>query len=75
MCLAVPAQVEKIEGETAVVNLSGNRQKAMASLVPDLKPGDWVLLHAGYILQKIDEKEALETIKLLEEVYGNPEEV
>lgn len=68
MCLAVPAKVIKIDGELAEVELGGLIRKASIMLVPDVRVGDYVLLHAGFAIQKLDEKEAEETIDLLNEV-------
>ncbi len=69
MCLAVPAKVLEVMGEEARVEVSGNVTRISIILTPGLRRGDYVLLHAGYALEKIDVKEAEETLKLLEEVY------
>ncbi len=68
MCLAVPAKVESIEGNEAKLNLSGNIMKASLDLLTDVKVGDYVLLHAGYAIQKIDEVEARSTLELMKEL-------
>ncbi len=68
MCLAVPARVESIEGKDARVNLSGNKMRACLDLLTDVRVGDYVLLHAGYAIQKIDEEEAQKTLELIEEL-------
>jgi hydrogenase expression/formation protein HypC len=68
MCLAVPAKVESIEGNEAKLNLSGNIMKASLDLLTDVKVGDYVLLHAGYAIQKIDEEEAHNTLELMKEL-------
>ena len=67
MCLSVPAQVISIEGEIAKVSVGGTTLDANLSLVEDIKTGDYILLHTGFALQKIDEKEAQETLKIFEE--------
>ena len=69
MCLAVPGQLITKEGETGVVELGGVRRTVGLQLVPETKPGDWVLLHAGFAIQVIDEHEAKTTISLLEEFF------
>lgn len=69
MCLGIPARILKLEGELAEVEIGGAMRKANIQLVPDAKVGEYVLLHAGFAIQKLDEKEALETLKLLEELY------
>jgi hydrogenase expression/formation protein HypC len=68
MCLGIPARIEKIEGQEAKVILSGNTLNISLSFLDDLKIGDYVLVHAGYALQKLDEKEAKKTLKLLNEL-------
>jgi hydrogenase expression/formation protein HypC len=68
MCLGIPARIEKIEGQEAKVNLSGNTLNISLSFLDNLKIGDYVLVHAGYALQKLDEKEAKKTLKLLQEL-------
>lgn len=69
MCLGIPARILKLEGELAEVEIGGTMYKANIQLVPDAKIGEYVLLHAGFAIQKLDEREALETLKLLEELY------
>jgi hydrogenase expression/formation protein HypC len=68
MCLGVPVKIESIEGQEAKVNLSGNILRISTSLLDDLKVGDYVLVHAGFALQKIDEDEAKKTLGLLKEL-------
>ncbi len=68
MCLAVPTRVLKIEGLKAVVELGGLARQASIMLVPDTQVGDYVLLHAGFAIQKMDEREAEETIRLFTEI-------
>jgi len=68
MCLSIPAKVEKIDGNEAIVNLSGNRLKVALDLLDDVREGDYVLVHAGYAIQKIDEVEAEETLRLIKEL-------
>jgi hydrogenase expression/formation protein HypC len=68
MCLAIPAQVVQIEEGLGLVELGGVVREASFMLLPDAQVGDYVLLHAGYALQKLDEAEAEETIRLLTEL-------
>jgi hydrogenase expression/formation protein HypC len=68
MCLAVPAQIESINGQKATVALGGNRFDAILALVPEAKVGDWVLVHAGLAITVLDEKDAMETYELLAEM-------
>ena len=65
MCLSIPAQVIKIEGQMADVSVGGAIFKAGLHMVEDVIAGDYILLHAGFAIQKISEKEALETLSLL----------
>ena len=69
MCLAIPAQVIQIgEQGLGMVELGGVVREASFMLLPDAQVGDYVLLHAGYALQKVDEAEAEETLRLLAEM-------
>ncbi len=68
MCLAVPARVIEINEGVGRVDLAGVVREVSFMLLPDAQVGDYVLLHAGYALQKVDEAEAEETIRLLAEV-------
>jgi len=67
MCLAIPGRIVKIEGEHAIVDYGGVSRKANISLV-DVNVGDYVIVHAGFAIQKLNEKEAEETIKLWDEL-------
>ena len=68
MCLGVPVKIKKIEGNTAIATASGVEKKIGIELTPDAKVGDYVLLHAGFAIEKISEQDAKETLKLLEEM-------
>ena len=68
MCLAVPAVIKSINGHLAEVELGGVTRQASLQLTPEAKVGDYVLLHTGYAINVIDEEEARETLKLLEEI-------
>lgn len=68
MCLAVPARIETIDGEKATVSLAGARAEAVITLTPEAKVGDWVLIHAGYAITIVDEKDARETFVILREM-------
>lgn len=70
MCIAIPARVLKVEGEQATIEVAGGTRVVSRKLVPDITPGEYGLLHAGFIIQKFDSKEARETLKLFEEIYG-----
>ena len=68
MCLAIPMKVVKIEGSNGIVELVGVKKEINLGLLDDVKIGEYVIVHAGFAIQKIDEKEARETISLLEEM-------
>ena len=68
MCLAIPAKVIKIDELNAQIELGGLIRQASIMLVPDINIGDYVLLHAGFAIQKIDEQEATETLSLLSQL-------
>jgi len=71
MCLAVPAKVESIEGKTAVIEFGGGKRAISIAMLPDCQIGDYVIVHAGYAISKMDEEEALEEIELWKEVMDN----
>ena len=73
MCLAVPVLVKSIDGQLAEVEVGGVSRKVSIWLTPEVKVGDYVLLHTGYAINTIDEVEAKETLKLLEEMISQTE--
>ena len=68
MCLAVPAKVVDINGATARVEMAGNVREADLTLLPDVRVGDYVLVHAGFAIGSYDEETALATLRDLEEI-------
>ncbi len=69
MCLAVPAIVVQIHDDNiATVEIGNVTMEASVMLVEDVKPGDYLLIHAGFAIEKIDSEEAQKTISLLEEI-------
>ena len=68
MCLAIPALVKSIDGYQAEVEIDGVIRQASIQLTPEVKVGDYVLLHTGYSINIIDQEEAEETLKLLREL-------
>lgn len=68
MCLAVPMRIIDIEGEMMVAEIDGVRREAsLMMLSEDVKVGDFVLIHAGFAISRLDEDEALETLDLMRE--------
>jgi len=66
MCLAVPMKIIKINGVTGIAELGNLQREIGLLLVENTNVGDYVIVHAGYAIQKLDEKEAAKTIALLE---------
>lgn len=66
MCIAVPVKLIKVDGPTGVVELGMVCRQINLELVEDVVIGDYVLLHAGCALQRIDKREAEETLRLLD---------
>ena len=75
MCLGVPVKIEKIEKNTAIASAGKVKRKIGIDLTPDVKVGDYVLLHAGFAIQKISEADARETLELLDEMFSIEEEL
>ena len=71
MCLAIPAQVIELrDGDNAVVDLAGVRKEISLSLVEGVEIGDYVIVHVGYALNKLDPEEAEKTLALFAEMGG-----
>ncbi|MEE4199028.1 MAG: HypC/HybG/HupF family hydrogenase formation chaperone [Bacteroidales bacterium] len=68
MCLSIPGKVISVCDEMAEVAIGGTLVKVGIQMVGDVKIGDYVLVHAGFALQIINEQEALETLQLLKEL-------
>jgi len=65
MCLAIPAKVVELrDGDLAVIDLGGVRKEISLALVEGVVPGDFVIVHVGYALQKLDPEEAEKTLAL-----------
>lgn len=75
MCLGVPMQVCVLKGDTAVVELGGVRREVSMVLVEDCTVGDYVLVHAGFAISRLDGADAEETISYLREKYGKSGDV
>lgn len=68
MCLAVPLRVQRIEGTLAQVELGGVTRTVSLVLTPEAKEGDYVLVHTGFAISVLDEREAQETLALFAEL-------
>ena len=75
MCLAYPAKVLAIDGELATVERSGVKRSASLMLLPEVKVGDYVLIHAGFAMQVVDEREVQIRDALVAEMNGAPRKV
>lgn len=67
MCLAVPLKLLETNGEHGVVEMGGIRRKVNLSFVEDAQPGDYVVVHTGFAITRMDEAEAADTLRLLNE--------
>ncbi|GAA9002838.1 HypC/HybG/HupF family hydrogenase formation chaperone [Helicobacter pylori] len=75
MCLAIPSKVIAINNNVALLETLGVQREASLDLMGEsVKVGDYVLLHIGYVMSKIDEKEALESIELYQEMIAKMNE-
>ena len=68
MCLAIPTKIISIDNDMAQVEIGGVIRNASIQLVPEAKVGDYILLHAGFAIEVLNEDEALETLNLLEQI-------
>ncbi len=74
MCLAIPAKVVEIAGDQGVIDMGGVRKEISLSLVDGVSVGDYVIVHVGYALNKLDPDEAERTLALFAEMgAANPE--
>ena len=67
MCIAVPGKVLKVDGDVATVSFGGSVRQANLDLVEGIQEGDYVIVHAGFAIRKLDEREAAETLDLMRE--------
>lgn len=71
MCLAVPMKVAEIDGGTAICEVDGVRREASLMMLDDVTVGDYVLLHAGFAIEKIDPQEAQKTLDVFREILDS----
>jgi hydrogenase expression/formation protein HypC len=74
MCLAIPARVTRVNGDKAQVDFGEGVLREVNVTLVEAKVGDYVLVHAGYAIQTVDEKDALETINLWNEILAAEKE-
>ncbi|AGK95147.1 HypC/HybG/HupF family hydrogenase formation chaperone [Clostridium pasteurianum] len=71
MCLAVPGKVLKIDNYKGVVEIGNMKREVFMHLIPDIKVGQYVLVHAGCAIETIDEEEAAKTLEIIKELSEN----
>lgn len=70
MCLAIPGKVKTITDKTATVDFGGVSKSIRVDLLPNIKPDDYVLVHAGFGIGILNEEDAKKTIEAWQEIYG-----
>jgi len=70
MCLAIPAEVISNKDDKAILDIGGAQREASLVLLDEVKVGDYVIVHAGFAIQRMDREAALETLKLLREMVA-----
>jgi hydrogenase expression/formation protein HypC len=71
MCLAIPALIKEIDGTRATADVGGAMREISLEIIDrPAEIGDYVLVHAGFAIHKLEEKEALETLELMRKVFG-----
>jgi hydrogenase expression/formation protein HypC len=75
MCLAIPSRIVKINNEIATIDVDGVRRQASLLLLEEPSVGDWVIVHAGFAIHKIDESVAQETLQLLRDAASLMEQI
>ena len=70
MCIAIPLRVVSIEGDLAVGEVDGIERDVSVMMTPDAKVGDYVIVHAGFAIQILDQKEAEENLDILRQMAG-----
>ena len=70
MCLAIPSKIIKIQNNMATIDVEGVQRQTSLLLLEDARVGDYVIVHAGFAIQKLDEASAQETLDLLREAIA-----
>ena len=71
MCLGIPGKVVELKDMKALVDVGGTRREASVMLLDDVKVGEYVIVHAGFAIQKVDEAEAEKTLRIIDELVSN----
>ena len=67
MCLAVPLKILSVDGRQAVGEAGGLTQRLRVDFIPDIRPGDYVMVHAGFAIEKLTEQQAKENLACIHE--------
>lgn len=68
MCLAIPTKILSIQGDNATIELGGMRREVSLMLVEGASVGEWVIVHAGFAIEKLSEEDAQQTLALLRDI-------
>ncbi|MCB4790887.1 MAG: HypC/HybG/HupF family hydrogenase formation chaperone [Elusimicrobia bacterium] len=72
MCLAIPGKIIKInKDKSAIVDFGGVKRSVQLTLLPVAKLGDYVIVHAGFAIQKLKQKDAETTLSILQKAFNN----
>ena len=74
MCLAIPSKIVKIENDIGTIDVDGVKREASLLLLEDARVGDYVIVHAGFAIHKIDESVAMESLQSLREAFSLADE-
>ena len=79
MCLAIPGKLLSLDRDSSPamgeVSFGGIRKKVCLEWVPEVRVGDYVIVHVGFAISTVDEEEAVETLRMLEEMGGGTDEI
>ncbi|HBG46451.1 MAG TPA: HypC/HybG/HupF family hydrogenase formation chaperone [Deltaproteobacteria bacterium] len=70
MCLGIPGKIIEVKGDVAMVDVAGTRKEANVRLMKDVRAGEYVIIHAGFAIEKVDEEKAEETLRLIRGIAG-----
>ncbi|MEM2087404.1 MAG: HypC/HybG/HupF family hydrogenase formation chaperone [Thermoproteota archaeon] len=69
MCLGIPGKIEEVKGAEAIVSFGGTRRSVRLDLLDDASVGDYVIVHAGFAIEILDQETALQMLNTLREVF------
>ena len=68
MCLAIPLKILETDGKNAVGEVGGVTRRIRVDFLPDVQPGDYVIAHAGFAIERMNEQQALDNLRAIQEV-------